>query len=356
MSAFHDAATGLLRRLPPEAAHAATLRALAVGLGPSDGAPDDPVLTTGLAGMTLANPVGLAAGFDKDARAPAALLRAGLGFVEIGTVTPRPQSGNPRPRLFRLRADRAVINRMGFNNAGMEAAAARLAALGPRAGPIGVNLGANKDSEDRIGDYVAGLSRFWGLADYFVINVSSPNTPGLRLLQNPEALDELFDRVNEARGRLTGDRASAPLFLKIAPDLEDDAIEPICAAARIGGADGLIVSNTTIARPPTLAGRARGEAGGLSGRPLFEPSTRLLRRVRAEAGPRLQLIGVGGVASGEDAFAKIRAGASAVQLYTALAFEGPGLVRRIKDELAALLKSEGFSGVADAVGGPRRRD
>ena len=354
MTGFHDLAATALRRLPPELAHTTTIRALEAGFGPVSDEPDDPILRTELAGLKLSNPLGLAAGFDKDARAPIPMLKAGFGFVEIGTVTPRPQAGNPKPRLFRLMEDRAVINRMGFNNEGMEAAAARLEALGARPGPLGVNLGANKDSEDRIGDYITGLRRFWPLADYFTINISSPNTPGLRKLQDPDALDELFDRLSEVRGQMAGDKASPPLFVKLAPDLDDDAVEPICEAARAGGVDALIISNTTLDRPDTLTSEHKGEAGGLSGAPLFEKSTRLLGRFRAECGPRVQLIGVGGVASGADALAKIKAGASAVQLYSALALHGPSLIARIKTELVTALKAEGVSSVAEAVGTGRR--
>ncbi len=355
MSQIHDLGAALMRRLPPETAHEWTIRALKAGLGPADDSEDDPVLATELAGLNLANPVGLAPGFDKDARVPLAMLRAGFGFVEIGTVTPRPQAGNPKPRLFRLTEDRAVINRMGFNNDGADAAHARLAALGERAGPIGVNLGANKDSDDRVGDYQAGLTRFWDVADYFTVNISSPNTPGLRGLQDPQALTELLDRVTETRGRLAGERAAPPLFLKLAPDIDDDAVEPICEIARGGGVDAIIVSNTTLDRSAALKSAQAGETGGLSGAPLFEKSTRLLRLFREAAGPRMQLIGAGGIASGADALAKIKAGASAVQLYSAMVFEGPGLVVRIKRELAELLKADGYASVREAVGASLKR-
>jgi len=350
MAFAHDLAARLLGALPPETAHNWALAGMAAGFGPDDKDADSPRLASRLAGMALRNPIGLAAGFDKDAKAPEAFLRAGFGFVEVGTVTPLPQAGNPKPRLFRLRADQGVINRMGFNNAGMEAAAARLARLGDRAGPIGVNLGANKDSPDRIADYVTGLRRFWGLADYFTVNVSSPNTPGLRGLQDPQALDELFDRLNEARSALTGDNPSPALLLKLAPDIPEDAVEPVAEAARAGGVDALILSNTTLDRPDSLISPHRGEAGGLSGKPLFEKSTRMLRLFREACSPRMQLIGVGGIASGGDALAKIKAGASAVQLYSALAYEGLGLIQAIKRDLDAALAAEGFSSVADAVG------
>ncbi len=350
MSAVHDLAARLLRRIDPERAHGLTLAALQAGLGPRGGG-DDPRLATRLCGLRLANPIGLAAGFDKDARVPHALLRAGFGFVECGTVTPRPQPGNPRPRLFRLPADRAVINRMGFNNAGLEAFAARLAAAHGRAGPVGANVGANKDSADRAGDYVAGLRRLWSLADYFTLNVSSPNTPGLRDLQEGGALADLLGAVQAARAALVADSAvDRPILLKIAPDLDAAQALAIVEAAVTARLDGLVVSNTTIARPSGLTGAAASQAGGLSGAPLFEPSTRLLREIREAAGPRLALVGVGGVADGAQAYAKIRAGADALQLYTGLVYEGPGLVGRIKADLAARLRADGFACVADAVG------
>ncbi|MBV8683804.1 MAG: quinone-dependent dihydroorotate dehydrogenase [Caulobacteraceae bacterium] len=349
MSAVHDLGARLLRTVDPERAHELSLAALAVGLGPH-GATDPPILATRLAGLSLTNPVGLAAGFDKDARAPAALLAAGFGFVECGTVTPRPQPGNPRPRLFRLVEDAAVINRMGFNNGGLDAFAGRLA-HGHRGGPVGANVGANKDTVDRAADYVAGLRRLWPLADYFTLNVSSPNTPGLRDLQQGGALTDLLGAVAEARKDLAAaPGGQKPVFLKIAPDLTEAQAGAIVEAALAFGLTGLIVSNTTTARPESLRSAARGEMGGLSGRPLLEPSTRLLGAVRAASGARLVLIGVGGIASGADAYAKIRAGASVVQLYTALALQGPGLVERIKSDLAARLRADGFASVEDAVG------
>ncbi|HEX4742541.1 MAG TPA: quinone-dependent dihydroorotate dehydrogenase [Caulobacteraceae bacterium] len=349
MNALHDLGARLLRTADPETAHELSLASLAAGLGPR-GPGDPPILAARLAGLPLANPVGLAAGFDKDARVPGALLAAGFGFVECGTVTPRPQAGNPRPRLFRLVEDGAVINRMGFNNAGLEAFAARLE-TGGRGGPVGANVGANKDTVDRAADYVAGLRRLWPLADYFTLNVSSPNTPGLRDLQQGGALTDLLAAVAEARTELTaGPAGGKPVFLKIAPDLTDAQAGAIVEAAVAFGLTGLIVSNTTLARPEDLRGQARGEAGGLSGRPLLEPSTRLLASVWAASAGRLVLIGVGGIASGGDAYAKIRAGASAVQLYTALALQGPGLVARIKSDLAARLQADGFASVEEAVG------
>jgi dihydroorotate dehydrogenase len=350
VSLLHELATPALRLLDPEDAHRLTIRALRAGLGPRDLQDDDPILATRVAGLDLANPIGLAAGFDKDAEVAAAMLDAGFGFVECGTTTPRPQAGNPRPRLFRLTADRAVINRMGFNNQGLEAFAANLAAR-PRRGVVGANVGANKDSVDRIADYVAGLRRLWPLADYFTLNVSSPNTPGLRELQARDALTALLGAVAEARGQLAaGPAGRKPVFLKVAPDLAAGEVEDIVEAAAAAGIDGLIVSNTTIARPADLTDSQRGQTGGLSGAPLFAPSTARLAQFHAAAAGRLALIGVGGVGSAREAYAKIRAGASAVQLYSAMVYEGPGLVRRIKRGLAGLLRADGFASVAEAVG------
>ena len=343
------AAARALRLLGPEEAHRLTLAALKMGLGPRARAPADPILATRLAGLQLANPIGLAAGFDKNAEVPGALLAAGFGFVECGTTTPRPQAGNPRPRLFRLTADRAVINRLGFNNDGLEAFAGRLTAR-PRSGIVGANIGANRDSADRLADYVLGLKRLWGLADYFTLNISSPNTPGLRDLQQKSALTDLLASVAAARSALARAGGDHPVFLKVAPDLDDAAVGDIVEAAIRFGLDGLIVGNTTLARPASLAGAHRGESGGLSGAPLMEPSTRLLRAFHEAAGGRLALIGVGGIASGADAYAKIRAGASAVQLYTALTFAGPDLVIAIQRDLAALLRADGFASVAQVVG------
>jgi dihydroorotate dehydrogenase len=316
-----------------------------MGLGPRGGG-DDPMLATEVAGLKLPNPIGLAPGFDKNAEVFAPMLRAGFGFVECGTVTPKPQAGNPRPRLFRLTEDRAVINRMGFNNDGLDAFAARLATRG--AGIVGANIGANKDSADRIGDYVVCLTRLWGLASYFTINISSPNTPGLRALQTKAALQELLGRLAQARDALPPE-GLVPMFLKVAPDLEDGEVEAIVETAEAAGLTGIIVANTTISRPP-LSSRFRDETGGLSGAPVKALSTRRLQDFAAASGGRLALIGAGGVASGEDAYAKIRAGACAVQLYSALVYEGPGLVTRVKRELVQLLRRDGFASVRDAVG------
>jgi dihydroorotate dehydrogenase len=345
MSLLHGLATRALRTLDPEDAHGLAIRALEVGLGPRAGA-DAAILATEVAGLKLPNPVGLAPGFDKNAQVFAPMLRAGFGFVECGTVTPKPQAGNPRPRLFRLTEDRAVINRMGFNNEGLEPFAARLARRGP--GVVGANIGANKDSADRIGDYVAGLRRLWGLASYFTINISSPNTPGLRALQTRAALEELLGRIAEARDALPRE-GLVPMFLKVAPDLEAGEAEAIVETVVAAGLSGIIVSNTTVSRP-ALKSRFAGEAGGLSGAPLRTLSTQKLREFAQAAGGRLALIGAGGVASGQDAYEKIRAGASAVQLYSALVFEGPGLVTRIKRELGERLRADGFASVKDAVG------
>lgn len=296
--------------------------------------------------MKLPNPIGLAPGFDKNAEVFGPMLRAGFGFVECGTVTPLPQAGNPRPRLFRLWQDRAVINRMGFNNEGLEPFAARLAHRGR--GVVGANLGANKDSEDRLADYTTGLRRLWGMASYFTINISSPNTPGLRALQTKASLDELLGRIMDTADSLP-QGVAVPMFLKVAPDLEDAEIEAIADTVADHGLAGVIVSNTTISRPP-LKSRHRDEAGGLSGAPLTALSTRVLAQFHAAGAGRFLLIGAGGIASGADAYAKLRAGAAAVQLYSALAYEGPGLVVRIKRDLAARLRADGFGSVAEAVG------
>jgi dihydroorotate dehydrogenase len=333
----------LLFALDPEVAHGLTLAALKTGLVPA--APEDnPVLATSLAGMALPNPIGLAAGFDKDAEVPDAVLRLGFGFVECGSVCPRPQPGNPKPRLFRLVEDEAVINRFGFNSKGVEYARARLSARLGRAGAVGINLGANKDSEDRAHDYVTGLRALAPLASYVTVNISSPNTPGLRALQDGAALNDLIARVMAARGAI-----AVPVFVKVAPDQGDDDWAVIARACIDGGIDGLIVSNTTVSRPD-LASRHAGEAGGLSGAPLKPLALAALKRFRAETGGQLPLIAVGGIASGADAYDRIRAGASAVQLYSALVYHGPGLVQQIKAELADLLRRDGFASVTSAVG------
>jgi len=342
---LHDIAARAMHVLDPEDAHRLTIRLLALGLGPRAGG-DDPILATQVAGLKLPNCVGLAPGFDKNAEVFAPMLASGFGFVECGTVTPLAQAGNPRPRLFRLTEDQAVINRMGFNNEGLEAFAARLARRGP--GVVGANIGANKDAEDRVADYVTGLTRLWGLASYFTINISSPNTPGLRALQTKAALEELLGRLAEARDALPV-AGRVPMFLKVAPDLEDGEVEAIVETVVANGLEGIIVSNTTISRPQ-LASRFAGETGGLSGAPLTALSTQMLGAFAQAAAGRVALIGAGGVASGQDAYAKIRAGASAVQLYSAMVFGGPGLVTRIKRDLAACMRRDGFASVAAAVG------
>jgi dihydroorotate dehydrogenase len=345
MSLYRDVVFPLLRHVDAETAHRATLKLLRTVPLPPCGA-DDPVLATALFGKRLPNPVGLAAGFDKNAEVPDAMLRLGFGFVEVGGITPRPQPGNPRPRVFRLVEDRAVINRMGFNNDGLDVAAGRLAARRGRLGVVAVNLGANKDSADRPGDYAISYERLASLVDFAVVNVSSPNTPGLRNLQGREELAALLARLQPLRERL-----KTPLLVKIAPDLAAEDIRDVADLALQFGLDGIVATNTTIARPDSLRSASRGETGGLSGQPLFEPSTAVLKQLYGHVGARgLPLIGVGGIASGAQAYAKIRAGASAVQLYSALVYEGPGLVARIKAELAALLKKDGFRTVAEAVG------
>jgi dihydroorotate dehydrogenase len=342
----------VLRRLPAETAHNLTLRALEAGLGRlmvgrAAREPDPPILAQRLWGLEFSNPVGLAAGFDKDARVPEALRGFGFGFVEIGTVTPRPQPGNPKLRLFRLEEDQAIVNRMGFNSGGLDAAADRLQSR--HSGIVGVNLGKNRDSHDAVADYSEGIRRASGVADYLVVNVSSPNTPGLRDLQRRATLQSLLVPLLRERDE---SRRPVPLLVKIAPDLTSEEREDIASVALAAGVDGLIVSNTTVDRPAGLASRYAIESGGLSGRPLFAPSTALLADMHRLTQGRLPLIGVGGVASAAEAYHKIRAGACLVQLYTALVFAGPGLVTDIKKGLAELLRADGFTCVAEAVGAP----
>lgn len=341
----------LIRMLEPERAHRVTARALALGLGPVQRRPDDPVLRTRVLGLDFPNPLGLAAGFDKNAAVWRAALRMGFGFVETGTVTPLPQTGNPKPRLFRLEEDEAVINRMGFNNDGMETVARRLA--GPRRGIVGVNIGKNRVSGDAVADYATCAARLGPLADYLVVNVSSPNTPGLRVLQGPEPLLRIVEAVSQALDRACSDGAP-PVLVKIAPDLTERDREDIASVARDERVAGLIVANTTIERPAGLRSRWRAESGGLSGRPLFGPSTRLLADMYGLTGGSVPLIGVGGIASGRDAYEKIRAGASLIQVYTAFVYQGPVLIQRIKDELAALLHGDGYDKVVAAVGAQHR--
>jgi dihydroorotate dehydrogenase len=349
MPAIYDLALPLVRLLSPEAAHRATIRALAMGLAPKHAVSDPAALEVRLWRQRLPNPVGLAAGFDKDGEVPDAMLAFGFGFVECGTITPLPQPGNPKPRLFRLTEDRAVINRLGFNSGGLEMAAQRLALRRDRPGMVGANIGKNRDTLDDIGDYVEGVRVLAPLVDYLTVNISSPNTPGLRDLQRKSTVTRLIGKLIDARAKLTL-RNPPPLLLKIAPDLTAEERVDLAEAALASGIDGLIIANTTVARPPELMSPAAHEPGGLSGAPLFEPSTALLAEMYRLTSGKLPIIGVGGIASGADAYTKIRAGASLVQLYSALIFEGPGLVSRIKQELAALMARDGFTSIAAAVG------
>ena len=340
----------LLRRVDPEDAHALALAALRFVPLPRPPI-DDASLAVAAFGLTFQNPIGVAAGLDKNAVAPDALLRFGFGFVEVGTVTPRAQPGNPRPRVFRLEADQAIVNRLGFNSAGLDVVRARLAARGRRGGIIGINIGANRDSPDRGADYVAAIAALAPVASYFAVNVSSPNTPGLRDLQQRAMLDELLARAMDARDRAAAAAGRKPVLLKIAPDLALADLDDVVAVARARGVDGMIVSNTTIARPSGLREGAGGaQSGGLSGRPLFRLSTRMLAETFVRAEGRLALIGVGGIDSGAAAYAKIRAGASLVQLYTGLVFRGLDLVAAIKADLADFMRLGRYDRVADAVG------
>ncbi|OJF98495.1 quinone-dependent dihydroorotate dehydrogenase [Pararhizobium antarcticum] len=333
--------------LDPETAHGLSIKALQSGLMPACAAPADLRLAQTVAGLEFANPLGMAAGYDKNAEVPEALLRIGFGFTEIGTVTPRPQAGNDRPRIFRLVEDNAVINRLGFNNAGHAAALARLQSVS-RSAMIGVNIGANKDSADRIADYVAGIRTFSAVARYFTANISSPNTPGLRDLQGRESLSALLSAVLSARdaeAARTGKRV--PVFLKIAPDLTEEGMDDIAAEAVSHGLDGLIVSNTTLSREGLRDQRQAQESGGLSGKPLFERSTIVLARMRRRVGPGMPIIGVGGVDSAETAAEKIRAGADLVQLYSCMVYEGPSLPGRIVRGLSSLCNREKLSSIRD---------
>jgi len=337
-----DLARPALFAIDPERAHRLTVRALA--LAGRRGPPAAGALAIDVAGLGFPNPLGMAAGFDKDAEVPDQLLGLGFGFAEVGSITPRPQAGNPRPRLFRLVEDRAVINRMGFNNGGAEVARDRLVRRAGRPGIVGINIGANKDSEDRIADYVAMTRVMAPLASYLAVNISSPNTPGLRALQDEGALTGLLDAVIEARGT-----AGPPVFLKVAPDLESADIDAIARIALDRKLGALIVSNTTITRPALLSANAR-ETGGLSGAPLRDLAQQRLRDFRKATGGAIPLVGVGGIASAEDAWARIRAGASLVQLYSAMVYGGPGLPRRILRGLEALMRRDGFASIAEAVG------
>jgi dihydroorotate dehydrogenase len=333
-----------LFRLDAERAHRATIALLKLrtGTGFTPDPPDTPTLETRVAGLDFANPVGLAAGFDKDAEVFEQMLSLGFGFVEVGTLTPHPQAGNPQPRLFRLVSDEAVINRMGFNNRGQADALARLSKRYRTRGLVGVNIGVNKDSADRIGDYVEGARTMAPVADYLTINISSPNTPGLRQLQDEGALNELLSSVQAIESK-------KPIFLKVAPDLEEGDPERIVRAAIEHRIAAIIVSNTTVSRPP-LKSVGANEAGGLSGKPLKPLALDALRKFRRASGGEMPLIGVGGIESADDAWERIRAGASLVQLYSAMVYEGPGIVRRIARGLAGRLEREGFANIAEAVG------
>ncbi len=347
MTPFERIGMAVLHRFGPETSHSLSLAALKAGIAPVPGLYTSPVLATSIAGLKLPNPVGLAAGYDKNAEVVDALARAGFGFIEVGAVTPRPQAGNPKPRLFRLYEDQAIINRMGFNNDGMEAAAARLARRSrSHPVPVGLNLGANKDSDDRAGDYVAVLASCGAHVDFVTVNVSSPNTERLRDLQGPVALKALLARVidkRDAMGRFV------PVFLKIAPDLAEGDLEAIAEVAHDVRLDGIIATNTTLDREGLKSANAR-ETGGLSGAPLFEKSTRVLAKLSSLTQGHLPLIGVGGIASAEDAYAKIRAGAAAVQLYSALVYKGITLVDEVVRGLEDLLARDGFTNVSEAVG------
>jgi dihydroorotate dehydrogenase len=345
VSRLERLALSALRALDPERAHGLALAALRAGLGPRGGAPSSPRLRVRLAGLDLPNPLGLAAGFDKNAVAVGPLLRAGFGFVEVGAATPRPQLGAPRPRLFRLDEDGAAINRFGFNNDGAAAIAGRLARPRPP-GVVGLNLGANKASADRAADYAEVLAAAGGVVDFATVNVSSPNTERLRDLQGAAALDGLLAGVTAANAALA---RPLPILLKIAPELDRGALVELVAVALERGVAGIVATNTTTARAGLRSPRA-AEAGGLSGRPLFEPSTRTLAQVALLTEGRLPLVGVGGVASAAQAYAKIRAGASAVQLYTGLVFGGLALAREIVAGLDALVAADGFASVTEAVG------
>ncbi len=334
----------LLHRLPPETAH--RLAILGAKLAPPLQVPRSGRLRTRLGPLGLPHPLGLAAGFDKDGEAVDGLLRLGFSFVEIGTVTPRPQAGNPRPRLFRLHEDEALVNRMGFNNAGMERVAARLARR-PRRGVVGVNIGINRDSADPVADYLRVFEKLAPLADYVTLNVSSPNTPGLRDLQATERLRPILDALWQAQAGLA---VARPLFVKIAPDLGEEELEALVDAAIACEVTGLVVGNTTVSRPQGLRSPLSREPGGLSGRPLFALSTEMLRKTARLARGRLCLVGCGGIFDGRDAYAKIRAGASALQIFTALVYRGPRVVRAILQELDALLARDGIMRLEDAVG------
>jgi dihydroorotate dehydrogenase len=347
---LYPAARAGLFMLSPEEAHGATLSAMEAGLYPRASGTQFSNLAQTVFGLTLANPVGIAAGFDKDARVPDAVLGMGCGFAEIGTVTPKPQEGNPKPRVFRLVADRAMINRLGFNNGGHAAALARLEARKARGGVVGVNIGANKDAADRTADYVQGLKTFNHVASYFTVNISSPNTPGLRDLQAPAALDELLSRLMAARAELVATGAPLrPIIVKIAPDIAEEDIAPVAERLVAHKVDGVAVSNTTLSRAG-LAGKDRNETGGLSGRPMFKRATVMLAKVYRATGGTIPLIGIGGVDSPQSALAKIEAGATLLQLYTGLVYEGPGLIGAINARLSEAVRAAGGTSLAELRG------
>lgn len=350
LSAVFELARPLLFALDPEQAHELTLKSLEAGIYPRPSVADDPRLGVSIWDTTLPNPFGIAAGFDKDARVPAAVLGMGFGHAEIGSVTPQPQEGNPRPRIFRLVSEKAMINRLGFNNGGHAAALARLQAARLK-GVVGINVGANKDTVDRAADYVAGIRTFYDVASYFTVNISSPNTPGLRDLQAPAALDDLVGQVLEARaGMIAAGKTKRPVVVKLAPDIAEADLEPVVEVLVRRGIDGIAVSNTTLARPG-LGGVSRArETGGLSGRPLFHRATAVLARVYGLTGGRIPLIGIGGIDSSFAAIAKLEAGASLLQLYTGLVYEGPGLLDRMKRDIKSLLDREKLGGLRELTG------
>jgi dihydroorotate dehydrogenase len=353
---FYETILGpVLGVLDPELAHTAAIRALKANLIPAPPREDRPILKSKVWGLEFPNPVGVAAGFDKNGDVPAGLLKLGFGFVEVGTVTPRPQTGNPRPRMFRLREDRAIINRLGFNSRGIEYVSARMEERLPGSprGVVGVNVGMNRDARDPISDYVSGIRAFKDMADYLVINISSPNTPGLRDLQDKEKLETLLAAANRAR---TGgpDREECPLLIKVAPDLAAAQIAEIAAAVVEHRIDGIIATNTTVARPSGLKSRNKLETGGLSGKPLCDVATDVIRDLYGATQGQVPLIGVGGIFGGAEAYAKIRAGASLVQLYSGMVFRGPWIAGLICGELCDLLQRDGFSNLGEAIGADHR--
>lgn len=349
MPDIYGLAASALRFLPPEGAHGVTLMGLRAGLGPRRACAGDPVLSQRLWGLDFPNPVGLAAGFDKHAEVVDPLLDAGFGFVEAGTVTPLPQEGNPRPRVFRLEEDGAAINRLGFNSKGLARFTGHVTRR-RRTGVVGANVGRNRNTENAAGDYAISVETLAPHVDYLAINISSPNTPGLRDLHGRAALEELLGQALEARDRADTNGHVPPLLIKVSPDLDEAGLLVVTDVARAMSIDGLILGNTTVGRPETLKSQFAAQQGGLSGRPLFDLSNRILADTYRQIDGEIPIIGCGGVASGDDAYVKIRAGASLIQLYTALVYHGPGLVDRIKQELAVLLKRDGFASVTDAVG------